>query len=148
MKKSVKIVCGITGAIVAVGIVGSMMNGNSDVEKQSVSNPKTEQTQSKSEQIKKTENKPKETTEYDNISQESFDKIKTGDTLTGDGGMNREKVISILGNPSTDITSTSNISGKEYEMETITWMTTAGLELKSITVIFTNGNASSKSILQ
>jgi hypothetical protein len=137
MKKFMKFVGAALAIFVILGIIGNMMGSKSEPATK-VSEPKTETTQPV-QQPAKTEQPAK-------VSKENFDKIKTGDGFSGDGGMSVDDVKAMLGEPETDITSTSSINGKDYRMDVMTW--SAGLQFKSITVTFMNGFASAKSFVQ
>jgi hypothetical protein len=134
MRKFIKVVGIVVGAIIVLGIIGNMMGGKSNTEPaKKESSPKTETNTSTKNPVNK-------------VTKESYDMIKTGDTLTGDGGMSVQDVKNILGEPNNNVESTSNVNNTEYKMETMTW--SSGLEMKAITVVFVNGYASSKNFMQ
>lgn len=128
MKKLLKLAFIGIGFCVIVAIVGAAMGSKNNEPSTKMSSPNTQQPATSK------------------ISQENFDKIKTGDAVTGDGGMSVDQVKAILGEPNNDVTSTSSINGKDYRMDSMTW--TSGLEMKSITVTFINGFASSKGMMK
>lgn len=80
---------------------------------------------------------PKEETKK--ITKETYDSIRVGETMTGEGGMTYDEVISMLGEPESVVES-------EFEgivMETATWSDLFGTG-GSITVTFSNKLVSDK----
>lgn len=145
MKKFIKVVGIVVGAIIVLGVIGSIIGGNNS------SSQPTKQASPVNSEVKTQETttqpqQPHPQQPTSKISQETFDQIKTGDTLTGDGGMSEDEVKAILGNPDGNVSTTTNTMGKEYKMDTMTW--SAGLSMKSITVMFVNGHAASKNLVQ
>jgi hypothetical protein len=139
IKKWVKVSGIIVGGIIIISIIGNMASGGNSEPAKKLSSPNTQQP------AKPADTKPAEQ-QAGGINQETFDKIRTGDSLTGDGGMSVDEVRAILGKEDNDITSTTTINGKTTRMDVCTWA--AGLQMKSITVTFVNGFAASKGMMK
>lgn len=92
-----------------------------------------------------TETKPKEEAKpADKITKENYEAIKTGDSLTGEGGMTIEEVQAMLGEP-TD--KTESQSG-DMKLEMMSWNNGKITKMASISITFTNGKASAKNWLE
>ena len=129
MKKFLKVIgYGVLGFI-CLGIAIAMFSGGEDT---------TETTTAPKQEVKKEE--PKKVVDQ-KISQANFDKIKQGDTLSGEGGMTIEEVTEILGKPDSEIESQVG----DMKMKDLTW---TNLKFESITVSFINGKVSSKAYLK
>lgn len=118
--KKVKTILKALFSVVAVIIVGSIIisltNGNDSDNKPT--------------------NTPKQESPASNISKENFEAIVQGDTLSGEGGMTIEEVVSILGEPDTKSQSRSG----DMTLDSYVWTK----NFKMISVTFTNGKVSSK----
>lgn len=123
MKKVFKTIGMLFLGVIALGIVVSMVGGEEGA-------TDTATTPSKQEEKK-----------VDPISQESFDKITQGDTLTGEGGMTIEEVTAILGEADSETESQSG----DMVMKNLTW---TNLKFESISVTFINDKVSSKTYLK
>lgn len=78
----------------------------------------------------------------DKITLEKYNSIKVGDSLTGEGGMTIDQVVSILGEP----TDKSESSSGNVKMEIYSWSENVAGDLgANMSVDFINGKASGKS---
>lgn len=80
----------------------------------------------------------------DVVTKENYDKIKAGDTVTGEGGSTLEEVVALLGEPSTK--SESDL-GDGNKMMIYNWSDLWG-EGTMITVTFINDKVSGKSWIE
>jgi hypothetical protein len=73
------------------------------------------------------------------VTKENFDKIKQGESFSGEGGMTIEEVTEILGKPD----QTTEAQSGDMKMEDYTWI--SGFLGDAINVNFINGKVASKS---
>ena len=126
--------------IIFVGLViVSMAMGGEEEAAPTSSEPAAAETAAEPKAEPKKEEKP-----ADKITKENYEAIKTGDTLTGEGGMTIEEVTAILG----ESTNKTESQTGDMKMEIITWNNGKLTKMASITVSFTNGKASSKNWLE
>lgn len=74
------------------------------------------------------------------VTREEYEKVETGDTLTGEGGMKIKKVKKILGEPQ----NVSETTSGDMTMKTMMWDAEGDFGA-TVSVSFTNGKASGKS---
>lgn len=127
MKKFIKVIGYTALGFIALGIAVSMLGGGNDSD--------VVETTAKPQQEAPKEEK------VETISQENFDKIVQGDSLTGEGGMTIEEVKAVLGEADSESQSQSG----DMKMEMLTW---TSLKFETISVTFINGKVSAKSYLK
>jgi hypothetical protein len=89
-----------------------------------------------------TEATPKEEKPKEAVTKENYDKIKQGDSLTGEGGMSIDEVIAILGEPDSKMESSyDDGNGNTVKTDDFTWTNS---DFSSVSVSFTNGHVSHK----
>ena len=129
MKKLFKLGClGFMGLIVLVVIIAVASSGGGD------NSTDNQAADTKPTETKKETKKEKK----DVVTKENFDKIKQGDSLSGNGGMTIDEVKDILGKPD----QTTESQSGDMKMENFTWM--EGLFGNTINVTFINGKVASK----
>ena len=144
MKKFFKVIGIVLALIFAGSVIAALVGGNDQT-----STPDNKQKVEKkaTETVVEEPSKPVETPpvveappEKQKPGQVEYDKIKIGDTLTGEGGMSIKDVKNLLGDPEVNSESQSG----DYKITMMMWDAKGGLGA-NISVSFTNGKASSKS---
>jgi hypothetical protein len=123
LKKFFKIALGIVGGFVALGIIIGVVSGGGSSEPRKTTTPMNQ-----------------EAPKAEVVSQENFDKIVQGDSVTGEGGMTIDEVKAILGEPD----STSESQSGDLKMEMYSWTK----NFKTISVTFSNGKVSYKGFIK
>lgn len=124
MKKFFKWVFIVFGLIIVGGVIASMGDDSSSSTNSNDAKPAS--TAPKDDKSKK-------------VTKEQFDQVKTGDTVTGEGGMTLEEVEAILGKGE----KLSESQSGDLKMEFYQW-NAEGEFGANVTVDFVNGKASSK----
>lgn len=128
MAKKRKIIGWTVAGIIGLSVIGSMMGEESA--EPTVTTPKVES--ANTEEAKKAET----------VTKSNYDKIKQGDALTGEGGMDKASVESMFGDPESVTEMETDLGGgNKVKTETATWMTS---DFEIVTVVYTNGKVSSK----
>lgn len=128
-KTAVKVTAGVlltTGVLIggctALGI-GAIDNAVKETEKTEV----------------KTDSGSKKVSKENLLTQENYDKVNQGDTLTGEGGSTEEKVLALFGKPDSE----SETQVGEYKTKLLSW--TSLKNGSSVSISITNGKVSNKS---
>lgn len=139
---------GIGVLVVLIVIIALAAGGGSDKEQHAATDNGTgteqEQTETvskdtsdKSDKAKKDEEDKKD--DSAKVNRKEYEKIKVGDTLSGEGGMTVKEVKKILGEPENTTETTSG----DMTMKTMTW-NAKGDFAAMVMVTFTNGKVSGK----
>jgi Domain of Unknown Function with PDB structure (DUF3862) len=149
MKKLFKVGLWIFGILFAVAVISAVASGGGSDEPKPTKDAETRETAAEPKEEPKKEEEPAE--EESKITKEAFDSIALGDMMKGgEGGTSVDEVLEMFGEETTK----SESGAGDMVMEIYTWsdpnfdVEEGKANLNTVSVSFTNGKATAKSIVE